>query len=345
MKNTNLCTNEEAKQHLDSIVIDGLSYYYDGPSKRLQPQMVTATNVTVAETERNLSETLLEVMDVLKHIETDPGVILVETASDIVEAKNAGKIGLVMGLQDSLPVEDDLRRIYLFYRLGVRIMQLTYNLRSHTGDGCLEKTDGGLSRFGQQFIKECGEIGMLVDLSHAGRKTSLQAMECMEQPPVFSHANPNSVTENPRNLTDEQIRAVADKGGVIGCCFWGPLCWKNKARVRPSVDDYLDHIDYVVNLVGIHHVGIAGDTPCTEDMEWINSHGVDFNKKYPEIAGPYCEQVSEERSQRFPEGLSGLMDLATITAGLARRGYQPEDLKKVLGENFLRVFKQVWRPQ
>ncbi len=326
--------------HEASIVIDGLTFYYDGPSPRLRPEWVTATNVTAAETSYGFADALADIEDVRRAASRDPGAVLVLSASDIEAAKRGGKVGIIIGLQASLPVDEDLGRVRVLHDLGVRIMQLTYNDRTYAGDGCLEPVDGGLSRLGRAMIAEMADVKMLLDLSHVGRRTSLEAIDACPVPMVISHANPLAVTASPRNLTDEQIQAVASRGGVIGACSYPPICWKNRRGVLPTTDDVLDHLDYLVEVAGIDHVGIATDSACTADAARVARHSKEFASAFPGITEDYDREVKSRFESPAP--VPTVADLLPVTQGLLGRGYQPDDVQKVLGGNFMRVFREVW---
>jgi membrane dipeptidase len=325
--------------HESSIVIDGLTFYYDGASERLNPKQLTAMNVTACETYSGFSAAVKEIIDLRNNLDDDPGSVLIRSVADIEQAKRDGKVGLIIGVQASYPVETDLTRLYALYEIGLRIFQLTYNDRAYTGDGCLEPVDGGLTRFGRDLINELARLGVALDLSHVGRRTSMDAIEASPKPPMFSHANPNALTENPRNLTDEQIRMIGEAGGMIGLCTWAPLCWKNQPGAGPTVEDYLDHLDYVVNMIGVDHVGIATDSGSTMNQAWLTQHSLEFNTAFPEIAGDYRANCVESG---HPNGMPDLANLAPITEGLLRRGYADDDVKKIIGGNFLRHFRAIW---
>ena len=328
-----------AELHQSAIVIDGLSYYYDGPSDRLDPRFVTATNVTACETASWFEDASREINDVREAAEQDPGALVVLSAADIERAKQEGKVGVIIGLQASLPIETDLSRISLLHALGVRIIQLTYNDRTWAGDGCVEPVDGGLSVFGRAMIEEMARVGMALDLSHVGRRTSLDVIEAATVPPMFSHANPLALTENVRNLTDEQMRKVADRGGMVGICCWAPLCWKNRPGDPPTIADYVDHIDYAVELIGADRVGIATDSACTMDQAWAAQHSLDFAAAFPEIAQSYRDAVGPNT---HPESLPTVANLLPITEELLRRGYAEDDVRSIIGGNFLRHLREVW---
>lgn len=328
--------------HRESVVIDGLSYLYVGPSPVLDPGLVTATNVTVPEYYHTFPEAVDAVWKTRRIIDEDPNALCVRTTNDILFAKKEGRIGIIIGFQGTLPLETNIDRVGMFAELGARIIQLAYMHRTFTGDGCLEPRDGGLSLFGRSVVKELSRVGIVLDLSHVGERTSLEAIEAAEVPPIFSHSNPRSVTNSPRNISDEQIKEVANAGGVVGVCTWAPICWKNRPQ-QPAVDDYADHIDYVVELAGIDHVSIGTDSPCTDDLSAIAENSRIFASLYPGVAGPYRNAVGHEPEYNQPVGVPGIRDLRGITGCLLDRGYRPGDIQKILGGNLLRVFNQVWK--
>jgi membrane dipeptidase len=326
-----------AKLHRDAIVIDGLSFYYDGPTSRFDPDKLTALNLTACETYNAWDRALEEIMQVREDLKRDPVGVLIRSAADIEVSKVNRKVGVILGVQSTIFIDTELWHLDLLYDIGLRIMQLTYNERSYMGDGCLEADDGGLSRFGRRAIARVEDLGIALDLSHVGRRTSLDAIAAASVPIMFSHANPNKVTQNPRNLTDEQIKAVGENGGMIGVCTWGPLCWKNDPTKRPTVNDVIDHIDYVVDMIGIDHVGIGTDSACTTNTAWLIQHSLEFNSAYPEIANEFVSHHG--RSSGMPE----INTLDRMTDGLLNRGYTDGEVVKVIGGNFLRHFRTAWR--
>ncbi len=329
---------EARRLHDASIVIDGLTFYYDGPTERLVATDVTATNVTAAETASNFAKATEEVMVLRQDMERDDASVLIRTAADIEQAKRDGKVGIILGFQASLPVETELWRVQMYHDIGMRIVQLTYNDRCYTGDGCLVDEDAGLTRFGARFIEELAARYIALDLSHCGRRTSLEAIDASPAAPMFSHANPNAITENPRNLTDEQIRKIGERKGMIGLCAWAPLCWKNNTAHPPTVEDFVDHVDYVVDLIGVDHVGIATDSGVTDNQAWLIQHSADFNATFPAIAGEYISHHGGRAESGMPE----VNTLVRITDALLRRGYSDVDTQKIIGGNFLRHFRNVW---
>jgi membrane dipeptidase len=323
--------------HQSSIVIDTLSFYYDGPSERMIPSQLTALNVTAAEVYSNWARALDEIMQIREDMKVDPNTVLIRSAADIEAAKRDSKVGIILGVQSSIFIESELQRLELLHDIGMRVIQLTYNERCYMGDGCLEKEDGGLSRFGRRAIHEMARLGIAIDLSHVGRRTSVEAIHESPVPVMFTHSNPDALTKNPRNLTDEQINAIGERKGMIGLCAWPPLCWKNDRTKRPNVDDVIDHLEYVVDRIGIDHVGIGTDSACTTNTAWLIQHSKEFNTSYPEIAVEYFSV--------HPRGDDTLQinSLVKLTDALLRRGYSDDDVRKIIGGNFLRHFREVWK--
>ena len=254
-------------------------------------------------------------------------LLLATKAEDIRRAKREGKLALVFQFQNTRPIEYDVDLLAVYHQLGVRVIQLTYNQRNPVGDGCEERSDAGLSELGRAAISEMNRLGILIDLNHTGRRTTLEAIEASTKPCVFTHSNAYAVCPNTRNITDEQIRAVAAKGGVIGVNGFPAFVAKTK---EPTLDQLIDHIDYIVALVGPDHVGLGydRDTRTMEEYTYRIRKGMWKAENYP----PPPWQFPMGDASHFP----------TLTRRLLERGYTEEVVRKILGENFLRVFAQVW---
>lgn len=325
------------------LLIDGLAYAFDGYSENVAASGATALNVTVPDPDDNFQDAMVKVLTAVRIASSHPNLRVVYSASDITEARAQGQTGIIIGFQESLPFGTDLDRIWMFAHVGVRVVQLTYNFRNFVGDGCLEDPDGGLSRFGRRVIRELDSAGVIVDLSHAGSRTALEAVELGEKPPVVSHAGAAAVVHNPRNLSDAVIDAVAARGGVLGCCCWGPMCWLGGDDF--TVEDLVRHIEYVAGRVGVDHVGISTDSACTTDVASTQIIAERTHARYPEVTGPFVSKFGIRIEARYPKGLCNLRELATLPEVLSRHGFGQEDVAKILGGNFLRVFRAVWGPQ
>jgi membrane dipeptidase len=253
------------------------------------------------------------------------GFRLATSVADIRTAKDAGDVAVVLHLQGGAPIEDDVDLIDVYQRLGVRVVQLTYNYRNLIGDGCLESVDGGLSDFGRRVVERLDELRVVVDVSHGGKRTSLEAVEAAQGPVVATHANARSVCDSPRNLSDDLIRRLAESGGVIGLCAFPAFV---TADEHPTVDHLVDHAVHIGELVGSEHVGIGLDF-ADEDEEDYEYYGYD-ERYYPRP--PWV----------FPQGIGGFREFGNLRSSLEARGFSDSEVTGILGENFLRVFAQVW---
>ena len=324
--------------HRSAIVIDGTSFFCRGYTDRLERAGVTALNMTTAWPDDDFEMAVRRIEEYYALVREDAKLAIVERAEDIPRLKQDGRVGIIIAFQNARPIGSTLERIETFWRLGVRTIQLTYNTRSYIGDGVFEDTDAGLSKFGRAAVMEMNRVGILIDLSHVGRRTSLDAIEVSEKPCVFTHSNPYALVPVPRNITDEQMRAVAAKGGVVGCSSFPALVWRGGAE-PPTIDQFVECIDYTVGVVGIDHVSIGTDSEATKGA-YPPELRASLRRKYPGTTGAF--------HQKFPQGPpvkgleEGLGDWPNITTRLLQRGYKPDDVKKVLGGNLLRVMREVW---
>ena len=256
---------------------------------------------------------------------------LVSRAEDLDRAKAHHKIAVMMGIQDAEHFRD-ASDVKYFYQLGLRCSQLTYNSQNRLGSGCTERVDGGVSDFGAEIIRAMNATGMLIDVSHCGDRTTLDAIELSGQPVAVTHSNCRALNEHPRLKTDEAIRKLAGKGGVMGITGV-----RNFVRDREptTVEHIVEHIDHVVRLVGIEHVGIGSDA--------------DLNG-YDDMPAPWREAVraGNKPSYAFREkfdtdGFDHPRKMFDLTEALIRRGYSDANIAAILGGNFRRLARQVWK--
>jgi len=250
---------------------------------------------------------------------------IVRSVAEIHAARATGDTAIVLHFQGANPIEDELDFLNVFHASGLRVMQLTYNHRNLIGDGCFEASDIGLSRFGRNVIRRMEELGITIDLSHAGVRTTLEAAEAAARPVVITHANARKLLDTPRNATDEMIRAVAASGGVVGVCA-APFFL---ARGRPATLDMLmDHAAYIADLVGPAHVGLGFDF-ADEDEEDYDYFG-------------YDERYIPKPPWIWPTGIAGHAEAGNVAPALRARGFSEAETRGILGENFLRVFREIW---
>lgn len=273
---------------------------------------------------RETLERLLEYRRLLASLGTD--TLLASNVSDLRRAKSESRLGVVLGLQNSTPVEDNVDLLYVLHQLGVRVVQLTYNERNRVGDGCTERRDAGLSDFGVLLVQKLNELHIAIDVSHAGEQTLMDALSESHAPVICSHANARTVCDSPRNLSDSALVTLAAKGGVVGITSFGAFV----KETSPDLEDILDHIDHVVRLVGIDHVGLGSDL--------FEARSLDI----PIDGRTYKASTYRDPSWSRAHGLQSASHIPQLVYGLRRRGYGPRDVAKITGENFLRVLDDIW---
>lgn len=318
----------------EAIVIDALNVSnWDSPAvfASLCAGGVTAINATAAVWE-GFEDAMDNIAAWLHRFRDDARLLQVKAVGDVLRAKKAGKVGIILGWQNATPIENDLNRLALFHALGVRIIQITYNERNLLGNGCYERTDDGLSNFGVDAIREMNRLGILIDLSHVGDRTTLEAIEHSEKPVAFTHANARAFFDHVRNKTDEALKLLAEKGGVIGANSFAPFL---RRGIQSTLEDYVDAIDDLVARVGIDHVGIGTDFTQDQPLtffEWIFAQQGTKYKKPANLP----DQFPPLRGLETPDKLPNLAE------ELLKRGYTAEDITKILGGNWLRLFREVW---
>jgi membrane dipeptidase len=335
--------------HAKSIVVDGCSFFLRGYNDRVQEGGLTAINFTVPLPMDDLTQAVIHIKEYLEVARKDPKVEIPRTAADIERCKAEGKLAAIIGSQNSRHFGTDLGMIEVFHLLGQRVCQITYNERNFVADGCMEPDDAGVSFFGRQVIRELNEIGMVIDLSHVGVRSSLEATELSEHPVVISHIGVKRFVDTPRTTGDELIRAVAAKGGVIGVTSLPVVNWRGGDR-RPSLDDYLEAIEHAISVAGVDHVGIGTDHVVEPNgyPQWVRDYlSAKYNPYFPERGdrmGGLAEVLkgAELEPDEQLEGFRGMQDMPRVTQALLDRGYSDEDVQKVLGGNFMRVFRTVW---
>lgn len=253
-----------------------------------------------------------------------PGASIVLNGAGLRNALQEARLGIVLHFQGTAPFGNDEGLVTAFARLGVRVVQLTYNNRSLAGDGCFEPSDSGLSEFGQKVVRRLNVSGVVIDVSHVGVRTSLQAIQLSAAPVIASHSNARALCDSPRNLTDPQIRAIGDSGGVIGVCAFPAFVDHHS----PTLERLVDHILYIGDLIGIDRVAVGLDF-AEEDEDDYEYFGYD-PRYYPRPPWQY------------PAGISGYDEFHNLPRELERRGLTTDEVNGVLSLNLLRVCEQSW---
>jgi len=334
----------------DSLVVDFLASpgYFNYP---LDPPLdgtmvrnaaesgITAVNLTVSQ--GDFEATVAEIARWEANIDRHPDVFTrVRSVDDLLAAKRDGRFGIVYGFQDTVPVGSDLERLEVFRDLGVKVIQLTYNVRNLVGDGCLEPGNAGLSNFGLDLVTRMDDLGVLVDLSHCGQRTTAEGIQASANPVAITHSGCAAVAPHPRSKWDAELRAMADRGGVIGI-YLMPFLSPGRA---PTADDVVAHIEHAIQVCGEDHVGIGSDlsvTPIDGSDEYWRRHREFVAARIERgIAAP-----AEDPDVLFTvSDLNSHRRMELVADALAARGHSSGRIEKVLGANWVRLFGEVWKP-
>jgi membrane dipeptidase len=257
---------------------------------------------------------------------------------DIQTAKASKRLGIIYGCQDTTMLEADLKNLAVFKDLGVRIVQPTYNIRNLMGDGCIEKADGGLSKLGYDFVAEMDRLKLLLDLSHAGPRTIAEGIATSKAPMAITHTGCRALVDLPRNTRDSELRALADRGGVVGIYFMPFL----RESGQPHAEDLIRHIEHAVNVCGEDHVGLGTDgsisgVPLTDAYRAYFRKEEEARRK----AGYGAPGESADVLTIVPE-YNDPQRFARLANDLVNRGWSNTRLDKLLGANFARLFAEVW---
>jgi membrane dipeptidase len=322
--------------HEETFVFDALSISYvldEKYTERCLSGGVNGTNVTFA-LEEDWDSALKGIELFLAKIDRSPLLSLCTTTADLLAAKEKGKLGVVFGTQGATLLDNKVWRLDLLVRLGLRFLGLAYTTANLFGDGCGERRDAGLTYLGEELIARADELPIMIDLSHCGHRTRAEAAK-LARAPVCTHSNAFGLRLNGRNTEDATVSAIASKGGVIGVCGLP----QSLADDTPTLDDFLDHVDYFVRLVGVEAVGIGVDyVESYEEQSVVTAPPsvVTWRTRRPDIFGP----LSAFGRQTYPIGIESVAKLPNLTQGLFDRGYRPEQVRAILGENWLRAFRK-----
>lgn len=336
---------------LDMLATPGPFNVPDWLGKPLTPAMVanarrsgiTAVNATISALGRTPEETLeATVRNVAAwqyEFDQHPDAFMgVRSLEHVRQAKAQKKVGIIFGFQDTTPYADKLERIETFHRLGVRIVQLTYNGPNLVGDGCLVPQDRGLRPFGRQVVERLNELKSLIDLSHVGWETTRQTIALSKAPVACTHSGAAAVTNVPRNKPDDILRALAQKGGVIGVYMMPFL----RTSGQPTSADFMRHLGHCINICGEDHVGIGSDlsiTPLDLTPEFRKVHS-DFVKQ--RRAAGISAPGEDENVFNYVPDLNSPRRMELVADAMAKAGHSSARIEKVLGANWMRLLGEVW---
>jgi membrane dipeptidase len=263
----------------------------------------------------------------------------VERASDIDAAIAHGRLGLIYNFQDTTALEADAGNVDSFAALGVRVIQLTYNKRNLAGDGCLERSNAGLSDFGREVIARIERNNLLLDLSHSGQRTIAEGIAASTRPPAITHSACRDLFDHPRNTFDREMRALAEKGGVFGLYLMPFL----RQRGQPQREDLLRHIEHAANVCGEDHVGIGTDNPFLGYEVNAETRRRHREATAERIRRGIAAPGEDPEVLLYVEGYNAADRYDRIAADLARRGWSTTRIGKLLGGNWARLFREAWR--
>ncbi|AYH43890.1 dipeptidase [Azoarcus sp. DN11] len=317
--------------HDSAVVIDGLiiAKWNRHLFEDMRRGGLTAANCTVSVWE-GFQATIDNIVMVNRLMAESTDLVMpVRTTADIAAAKEANKTGIILGFQNAHAFEDKLGYVEIFKKLGVGIVQMCYNTQNLVGTGCYER-DGGLSGFGREVVAEMNRVGIMCDLSHVGAKTSEEVILESKKPVCYSHCLPSGLKEHPRNKSDAELKFIADHGGFVGVTMFAPFL---KKGIDSTIDDYAEAIEYVMDIVGEDAIGIGTDFTQGHDnefFEWLT-----HDKGYARELTRFGKIVN-------PLGIRTVGEFPNLTETLLKRGMPERVVRKVMGENWVRVLRDVW---
>ena len=321
-----------------AIVIDALSFAREWDDEEWAAVRKSGyTGIVTSLNRSDLQTAIDEIVAWRGRIETHPDrYMMALTAQDFRRAKASGRLAVMMNFQNATMLEGDADNVDALHALGMRCFQLTYNSRNRLGDGSTERTNAGLSDFGLEVVARMNKVGVLVDLSHCGAQTTLDGIAFSDKPVAITHSMAEALRPgHPRAKTDEQIRALAEKGGVFGVAALGYFLGPEPGGAT-TIETYADHIEHAVRIAGAEHVGLSTDYPVRGIASWATRENwyeprlKSFKPSYDVQWPPYIPDL--DAPERF----------RNLIAVLDRRGWKARDLERLLGDNWMRLFKDVF---
>ena len=318
--------------HEDLIVIDGLivSNWSEEVFQDMRKGGLTAANCTCCVWE-GFSETMNNIARWNGWFrEHDDLIVKARTAADIRKAKEDGRTAIILGFQNTSAFEDKLGAVQLFKDAGVGIAQLTYNTQNLAGSGCYESRDSGLSDWGRELVAEMNRVGMLIDLSHVGSRTSEETIRESSRPVAYTHCCPSALKPHPRNKGDGELRFIAEQGGMIGVTMFPAFLARG---ADSTVEDYVDAMEHVISVAGEDNVAFGTD--------FTQGYGQDFFDWITNDKGD-ARSLIKFSPMPNPKGVETIGQLPNLTAAMERAGWSHARICKVMGENWLRFLADAW---
>jgi membrane dipeptidase len=298
---------------------------------------ITAVNLTIGGS--NPEQVFQSTARWERDLERHPDALMkVRTTADLSTARQQRKLGLIYGFQDGVAIDAELSRVALYHAFGLRIVQLTYNVRNMFGDGCLQPENGGLTPLGRQLVEALNATGITVDLAHCGMQTTADAIEHSSRPVAISHSGCRAVADRPRSKPDNILKRMADKGGVVGIYLMPFLTMGG----QPTSDDLVRHIEHAINVCGEEHVGIGSDlsiTPHVVDAEYMNIHRTFVEGR---IKAGIAAPGEDAAVPMFVTDLNTPRRMEQIADKLLARKHPESRVEKVIGQNFVRLMRETW---
>jgi membrane dipeptidase len=326
---------EAADAYEDMLVIDALCFGREwGDEVYTALREANYSGIIESLPRRDLQTAIDALVEWRERIDAHPQQLMLALgADDFLAAQASRRTAVLMNFQNTTMLEGEVANIDALHALGARCMQLTYNFRNLVGDGCLERTNAGLSDFGVEVVQRMNEVGVLIDLSHCGPQTTLDGIAMSETPVAITHTMCASVRPgHPRSKTDEQIRNCADKGGVTGIVALGYFVGPDPGG-ETTIEHYADHIEHAVNIAGIEHVGVSTDFPPQGISPWAT---------YENWYEPRTKSFKPSYQLRWPPWIPALDSTdryRNVMAVLLERGWKIADIERLYGGNWLRLFR------
>lgn len=312
------------------IVVDGLQItnWNRAALEEVQAGGVHGLNATCAVWEGTI-DAIRNIGDWIAFARANSDLVSLATSPDEIKtAAEANKIAVLMGFQNTSPFDQDYTLVEVFHRLGIRIAQLTYNIQNYVGGSCYDPIDSGLTRFGKIIVSEMNRVGMLIDLSHVGNRTSLEAIDASSVPLAITHANPTWFVDTERNKPDEVINHLVSRGGVIGACLYPNVIGGRKT----TITEFCAMVMRLIDQVGIAHVAIGSDLTRNWDAHYVNV-----------LRDGRWRPKQNAEWPAWPEWFSSPGDFPHLIDALASSGLSETDLDALFGGNWINLFEETFR--